>query len=279
MMRIKLSGGALVTTFLLLFFSAVAGATILAPNSAVTPVPAGTENGLLVATAKGTYSTSNISGTVTKGVYANTSSTFSVCPVGLICLDFVYQFTETGGTSPVGGFAASDFDNLGIWTTDVYQSTSNAGALSIFSVPDSGTGFITDTASRFGEGPAQFTAMGGDTVQFDMADGGTVAGESNILIIKTNAPQYVAGSVSLLGSNTASSPVPPGNPPWSATFTGEGTWGPISNTNTGAVAFNGAGYSNTFLAPIPEPGFYGVLAICLAGLFLAVKYRRGKETA
>ena len=53
----------------------------------------------------------------------------------------------------------------------------------------------------------------------------------------------------------------------------------ISNTNTGAFAFNSAGYSNTFLAPIPEPGFYGVLAIGLAGLFLAVKYRRGKETA
>jgi trimeric autotransporter adhesin len=29
----------------------------------------------------------------------------------------------------------------------------------------------------------------------------------------------------------------------------------------------------------PEPGFYGVLAIGLAGLFLALKYRRNKQTA
>jgi hypothetical protein len=111
----------------------------------------------------------------------------------------------------------------------------------------------------------------------------TVA-ESNILIVKTNAPKYVPGSVSLLANHTATSYVGTSDPdPW-ATAYAQGSPGvqgftSISNPVNSGFALNGVGYSNTFLAPIPEPGFYGFLAIGLAGLFLAVKYRRGKQTA
>jgi len=109
MMRTKLLGGALVSIFLLLFFSAVAGATMLAPGSAVSPVPAGTETGTLVATATGAYSTiDSIAGTVTEGVYAEAPS--AACPLG--CLDFDYQFTETKTTNPAFSFSGSDFETF-----------------------------------------------------------------------------------------------------------------------------------------------------------------------
>jgi hypothetical protein len=285
MTRTKLLGGALVFTFLLLFFSAVAGATILTPSGVAMPIPAGTETGTLVATATGSYNTiDSADGIVTEGVYSETSATSSVCPVGQTCLDFVYQFTDTMTLRPVFDFQAADFDNVLQWTTDVSQSATNTGALSIFSVPTAtppGTplGITTVRANRTGMGPDQPSLAGGDDVRFAMGGLGTV-GESNIFIIKTNAPKYIVGNVLLIGSDVVSSPVPPGNAPWSARYPGSGIWTPIANTNTASFAFNGVGYTNTFLGPtVPEPGFYGVLAIGLAGLFLAVKYRRGKQSA
>jgi plastocyanin len=300
-MRIKLLGWSLVLTFLLLFFSAVAGATILTPSTlSPSAAPAGTETGTLVAEAIGNYNTITtvagkqvgIAGEVIEGVYSETNATSSVCPVGQSCLDFVYQFTQTNANGAVTSFNASDFDNAFQWTTDVYQSSSNTGALSIFSAPTAaGTNPNSVTNQRGGTGPDQGSATGGDTVTFVMNDGGThpvppgVVAESNIFIVKTNAPLYVPGSVSLLANHTATSYVGTGNPnPWASAYcqgcTGVQGFTSINNpTNTGLYALNGVGYSNTFLAPIPEPGFYGVLAIGLAGLFVAVKYRRGKQTA
>jgi hypothetical protein len=199
-------------------------------------------------------------------------------------LDFVYQFTQTHLTNPAFDFQAADFDNVLEWPTDVTQSATNTGALSIFSVPTptppgTAVGITTIRATRAGKGPDQSAVTGGDDIRFVMGGAGTV-GESNIFIIKTNAPKYIVGNVLLVGSDVVSSPVPPGNAPWSARYPGSGIWGTISNTNTASFAFNGVGYTNTFLGPtVPEPGFYGVMAIGLAGLFLAVKYRRGKQSA
>src|SRR3974377_1684056 len=98
---------------------------------------------------------------------------------------------------------------------------------------------------------------GGDTVDFFAYGNGGAQGESAILIIQTNAPDYTPGSVALIGTGSKV-----------ADSSGVG-FGTIYNTGK---------FSGTFLAPIPEPGFYGVLSIGLAGLF-AMKYRRGKQKA
>jgi hypothetical protein len=268
-MRCKFFGGVLGSIFQLLLFSAAAGATILPINTSVAP-SLGTETGTLIAKASGSYSTPSIAGEVTEGVYANS------CPTGT-CLDFVYQFTETSAGNPVTQMTMSDFDNIAVWSTDVQYATSNTGALSIFS-PPGGVNPTPARAGKGGKGPDQSVTIGGDTVSFTMTDGGCYSCESDILIIKTNAPKYIVGSVSLIGSNTATAGVPAGNSPWTARYAGS-YFGTITNgLNTGAYAYNGVGYVNSFLAPIPEPGFYGILAIGLAGLFLAVKYRRNKQT-
>jgi hypothetical protein len=291
MMRFKLLGGVLVSVFLLLFFSAVAGATILPINGDLGgPPPAGSESGTLVATATGAYTLAgSITGEVSEAVYSVTGPTTSnsplgaaVCAAGATCLDFVYQFTNTNTNHGVNTFTVSDFDNLVPWITDVYQSANKNPNLNIgiFTVPG-GTNVQATDATSGGMGP-DGTVNGGDTIGFNTNDGGT-HGESYILIIKTNATLYVPGSVSLISNKTATSNVPniAGYQPWGAYYQGGTGFGPITNTNTGAFALNGIGYSNTFLAPIatPEPGFYGVLAIGLAGIFVALKYRRNKQTA
>jgi hypothetical protein len=291
MMRFKLFGGFLLTLSLLLVFSGVAGATILPPGGTVSPVPLGTETGVLVATATGSYSTTTLSGTVSEAVYAVTGPTASnspsgavVCAAGATCLDFVYQFTQSNSARGVNAFTVSDFDNVAQWITDVYQSNTLSGSLNIpiFSTPG-GRDTTASSAGEGGQGPDQTTLFAGDTVGFQMPDGGTY-GASDIFIIQTNAPDYVVGSVSLISNTTATSNVPSGNLPWSATYTGNNAFSTITNTNPGgaAFAFNGVGYSNSFLAPIaplatPEPGFYGILAIGLGGIYLVLKLRRKKQ--
>jgi len=332
MKRVKFLGGALVTVFLLLFFSAVAGATLLPPAGQVnnvptvaSPLPAGAT---LVAQATGSYAlTHGMAGTVVEDVYAVTGTTYVnngssgtvVCPAGKTCLDFVYQFTESRPGQGVNSFSASDFDNGNIlgWKTDIYTAdpanaaavTAAFGSGSGFSVPTPNTSTNTNTnsdptnpATRSGTGPTwpMSTVTNADADSFGYTDGGlepSVAapgtpGESYIMIIATNAPKYVPGSVSIgTGSHTATSSVPNINgsyQPWATAYCvgcfGVGGFTSQSNTkNTGAYANNGVGYgtlsNGTFLAPIPEPGFYGVLAIGLAVLFVAVKYRRNKQTA
>jgi len=280
MMRFKCLGGALVSAILLLVLSTVAGATLLGPSSTVIPVPVGTETGTLVATAVGSYNATNsIAGTVIEGVYSETPATSGVCTSGT-CLDFVYQFTETNANHGVFNFTASDFDNAKQWLTDVYQTNNNSGALSIFSVP-TGSNTSAAVALRGGMGPDQFTLTGGDTISYGFNDGGTV-GESYIFIVKTNATRYVPGSTSLISNKTVTSNVPnlPDYQPWGAYYQGGVGFDPITTTNINPFyAYNHTGYLNTFLAPIPEPGFYGVLAIGLAILFVAMKYRREKQSA
>jgi len=286
---------------LLLFFTTVAGATLIDPGTKLNAVPAGTETGTLVATVSGSYNTITtvkgkdigIAGAVVEAVYSEDSTTSSVCAVGHTCLDFVYQFTETNPNSGVTSFAASDFDNIVDWKTDLSQSSTKANslAISLFTAVTGKNPNSTD-AQRGNNGPDTVAADGGGTVTFVMADGGGTATdsthelESYILIIKTDAPKYVPGSVSLLSNHTATSFVGTGNPsPWIDAYCMgcpgvQGFMPGISNSNVlPAFALNGTGYFNTFLAPIPEPGFYGVLAIALAGLFVAVKYRRNKQTA
>src|SRR3974377_1523328 len=98
---------------------------------------------------------------------------------------------------------------------------------------------------------------GGDTVDFFAYGNGGGQGESAILIIQTNAPDYTPGSVALIGTGSKV-----------ADSSGVG-FGTIYNTGK---------LSGTFLAPIPEPGFYGVLAIGLAGFF-CFEYRPRKAKA
>jgi hypothetical protein len=189
--------------------------------------------------ATSTYQVNNIGGTVSEAVYLDGVTND---------LDFVYQFTNTGGSrtnGSVGTFLASawnDQTDAG-WESDVYFNDSALTALNGAVDP---SGVLVDAAGDcsvlfpncqdpFQATRSTLTPGTPQTIGFNFH---FEKGTSALLIIKTNAPAATAGTVSL------------------------GTAGPLDG----------------FFAPVPEPGFYGILAAALGLIFVAVKLRKNNRS-
>jgi hypothetical protein len=183
-------------------------------------------------------------------------------------LDFFYQIqnTYTGPTTANDTvnptFTLVDYSGISI--TGVYQyNTSAAGnGCAFFGSPHcppttNGSGFLiptTETVSSVSR------SIDGSTLTVNLNSGVTPKTNSAILVIQTTAVDFDQSGSGTFHWN--------GAPPLLSTGSGPGqnTIGP---------------WQLDALEPLvtPEPGFYGVLALGIAGLFLFVRRRSGKEQA
>ena len=185
---------------------AVASATPLAPGGCAAVVPTVTCAGLLsttvetgtllashtanfdVALANGLTAQSDAFGTLAEGVYQEAGGV----------LDFVYQFTEM---NPAVGLSSVSLASYAGSTTDVNYSlvtpTANPGTPPLFSAPTAAPGVVPIQATR--------TGLNGSLINYTFNDGTIAAGgdagtESAVLIIRTNATTFGAGSYAVQNS-------------------------------------------------------------------------------
>jgi PEP-CTERM motif len=200
------------------FISSPAGATPLPPGTSVTVIDPFTGSpGTLLASVSAPFvsalGVSDFSGTATESVYRDSVSGN---------MDFVYQFNNN--TSSSKSIEQMSDASYGAFTTDVFTSI--------------GPSFGLFTAGGVLPASANRSPTGGNIAwQYSGLTPGTT---SAILMIKTNAPSFQAGTVGFINSGTV-------------TMTG-------------------------FLAPAPEPSFYGLLAVGLIGLIWASRRRKVSPT-
>jgi hypothetical protein len=169
-------------------------------------------------------------------------------------LDFVYQFSNGYASAGVDTISLSYFNDEAPatgWVTNAYYTDLEpAGFLGkpdckyvvtgSPSVPVCNTGGVASENIK----PTTFNeAPNGSTLSFNFGRG-LESGLSSILIVQTTAKSYEPGGIAVQGSR-----------------------------NFNSFALDLPGYQ-----PVPEPGFYGVLAIGLA-IILCVTTRRNKQRA
>ena len=190
-------------------------ATVLVPGNAdVTATSFSGAPGTLITSQTATFTSvlgaSDFTGTVTEDVYQDSST-------GL--MDFVYQFTNDASSGKfIDQMAVANFAG---YTDDAYESTTGGF-----------DGFTSSSNTSSG------VHLLGGTVSFDYTLGMAPGATSAIVMIKTNANEYQAGTVSFINSGTAT----------------------LTN----------------FFAPAttPEPSFFVLLGLGLVGIVGAVKQSR-----
>lgn len=189
-MRVPLWGSVFVAAAILcglpsISRAALVGTILTPPGTAVAPglVPSGTSAGTLLANLSSPFSFSSVSGTtsgtVISAVYKESGGT----------LDFYYQIAVSpSSTDPVAD--ESDVTFAGFSTALGFR-TDGAGL--------SGPGFVNGTVSPVtGDRDAA-----GDVINFSFQPPDTSeiypGTTSNVLVISTNATQFAAGNVSVIG--------------------------------------------------------------------------------
>jgi hypothetical protein len=166
-------------------------------------------------------------------------------------LDFVYQFSNGWASDGVDSFSVSYFNdqNPGGWATAAYYSnTALPGFLGTPGCKYTMSGGIPECSSS-GLSSTNINASvvneapDASTIDFNYGNG-LETGFSSILIVQTYAKQYEPGGIAIQDSE-----------------------------NFNSFALGLPGYQ-----PVPEPGFYGVLGIGMAGILWTVK-KRGKRTS
>jgi hypothetical protein len=175
---------------ILLAFSSMASATVVPPNTAGTPISTVTVPG------GGAFVASTLGNTITTTVGSDTLTvTYSewVYQEAGGTLDFIIQGTNTGaaGQDIIDRVTTGSFAG-GSTTTDVGFNSS----VPILAAIVGGVNPVNGSRS-----------LSGATVGFDFAANEIpVGGKTDYLIIKTNATQWVPGSVSFQDGVTASGP-------------------------------------------------------------------------
>jgi hypothetical protein len=186
-------------------------------------------------------------------------------------LDFFYQIQNTRSASKAApnnavanSFILDDFNNIGI--TGVFQvsySTKGTGCAFFGAGPcppsASGSGFLRPTTESVLSVSRSFSGGGSDLL-VNLSGPVTAGTNSAILVVQTNVKDFDQS-----GSGTFRWQAPP--PP--------GALGSAPGQNTGGPWVLDA------LEPVPnvpEPGFYGELALGVAGLLLLVQRRRPRKT-
>ena len=134
-----------------------------------------------------TNSNGTFTATLNAAVYSDPSNTF--CPG---CLDFVYQVTNSGGST----------DDIGRVTAFSYTGSQVDAGYSVAGEPaDGGTAFPTGTWA-----PGLVDRNTADTVGFQFANVATAippGGTSVVLVIETDATSFAPGTASALDGGTA----------------------------------------------------------------------------
>src|SRR5579871_435387 len=230
----------------LLLFSGAANATLLAPGS-TTPITATTESGTWVAGATGTIRICSDTNNCIATTVATATATENVYQEAGGFLDLAYQFTNNTACPPAS--ACDSLEHLTVTSYGNIGSPGNPGNVDVYYLNNLPGAPAPDQFSvQTSPGPTAgnpFTANrssnAGTVVGFNFTGTNAVAPgeESAIYLIKTDSKIIGPGTFSLLDGGTGS--------------------------------------SSAYLSPVPEPGFYGLLAIGLAVAFVFVKYR--KQTA
>jgi len=142
------------------------------------PATAASALGTLLDSISTAITTPTFTGTARSAVYDG--------PEAGVNLNFLYQFTTTGGADPIARLSAGGFTN---WATDVFQSS------------DAFAPFVAGTVA------ATTVDRIGGTVGFNFVPTGVGNGEStNLLEIRTAATDYVTDWMGVLGSTGGSAP-------------------------------------------------------------------------
>src|SRR5262249_51639067 len=198
------------------------GTTMAVPTNFTGTLAAGS----IIASANPSGSAGTLSGAFKLAVYKETATGN---------LDFLYQFLTDPGSSKVEHITGNQYDSF---TTDVGYLTSNA--------TDPGLGFFSLPAVTAGTrdplfADRSFDAPGvGNVISFDWPGIDAFTGVSDVLVVKTNAKDFVAGVANAIDGGTVTRP---GYQPAQAT------------------------------QPVPEPGTLGLL---LVGLFGGLSIARRK---
>ena len=172
-------------------------ATVLNPGGSVTnPASSAAPSGLILATTGpvNVESPGFFSGTVTSSVLADASN-----PFGSNDLTFTYEFDYTGwdhnfvNTDVISRITVSPYappENPVTYSTDARWSTVSGGvSLAVINRPGTGDAVGFSWAlSPLGHGKIG------------------LGGNSNLLVVYTNATQYMTGNVSIIGTGTLETP-------------------------------------------------------------------------
>ncbi len=234
-----------------------AGSTPSGPSTAVSSTAA--QNPLIEGSSWKVGSTTGASVTFANGVWVD--------PTG--GLDFFYQIQNTTTAKPsASNTVASSYslvDFTGIPISNVFQvnyATAGATGCAFFGAgpcpPDkNGSGFLRPTTETI---TSVSRSLDGSTLNVNLSAGVTPKTNSAILVVETGSTDF-----DQTGEGTFSWH---GAPPVGARGSGPGqnTIGP---------------WQLDALEPLltPEPGFYGILALGIAGLLLFVRRRSGKAEA
>src|SRR5215813_5889413 len=186
----------LMLSTLALLLSATAAFAIVIPHGTTMAVPTNFTGtlaaGSIIATTTPSGSAGTLSGTFKLAVYKETATGN---------LDFLYQFITDPGSSKVEHITGN---NYGSFTTDVGYLTSNATdpGLGFFSLPAVTSGTRDPLfADRSFDGPGI-----GNVVAFDWPGIDAFTGVSDILVVKTNAKDFIPGVANAIDGGTVTRP-------------------------------------------------------------------------
>src|SRR5215813_7417494 len=164
------------------------GTTMAVPTNFTGTLAAGS----IIATTTPSGSAGTLSGTFKLAVYKETATGN---------LDFLYQFITDPGSSKVEHITGNNYASF---TTDVGYLTSNATdpGLGFFSLPAITSGTRDPLfADRSFDGPGV-----GNVVAFDWPGIDAFTGVSDILVVKTNAKDFVPGVANAIDGGTVTRP-------------------------------------------------------------------------
>ncbi|HEY6988633.1 MAG TPA: hypothetical protein VH369_09630 [Bryobacteraceae bacterium] len=158
-----------------LTMTSLATASVLTPGSSGAPDPFSNAGWTLLATTGSqALSTGTFTANATASVYSDSANTF--CSG---CLDFVYMVTRTGGNDPIERITAANF----------------AGYMVDAGVVTSSPGFAPDSVNRSADGGV----IGFNYLTTNL----TGTDSTQLLVIQTNATNYMAGMLSVQDGQTA----------------------------------------------------------------------------